>query len=138
MNKTKKIVFIIIGLLLVSIIYEIAIKNNSKSYSSYTKIEIPISQYDFGIIKYLDTITYSFKIKNIGHELLVIDNISTISSNVNLQIKDSILPPSYESEINVKFIPQNSNIGFNKIKISVRGNFENKFTELNLTGIVSE
>ncbi len=138
MKKTKNIVFIIIGILLLSLVYELVINDNTKSYSTYTKIEIPISQYDFGTIKYLDTITYSFKIKNIGDELLLIDNISTISPNVNLQIKDSILPPSYESEINIKFIAQNSNIGFNKIKISIRGNFENKLAELNLTGIVSE
>ena len=69
---------------------------------------------------------------------MLIDNISIYPSRATFQINDSIIPPKFETEISVKFIPQNSNIGVNNIKITIGGNFDIRFDELHLIGKVSE
>lgn len=138
MIKSRKFIILFISILLLIILYELGMKKSKKSYSIYTEIDTPISQFDFGTIKYLDTLYYSFKIINIGNELLIIDNISTNSSSTTFQLNDSIIPPNYETELNVKFIAHKPNIGTNNIKINVGGNFDNRITELHLTGIVAE
>lgn len=105
-------------------------------YNANAKVEIPITTYNFGTITFLDTIYYSFKIKNIGTESLIITQALPNCTCTVLEFNKQVVLPNNETFIKAQFIPNKSRLGFNSSTILVEGNFNGGITRLKLEGNV--
>lgn len=102
------------------------------------KADIPVKMYDFGKITYLDTINYTFIIRNTGREMLVINKVLPNCNCTVVDYKKGRISPGHSVEIKARFIPKKTILGLNKASILIEGNFNNGVTELILKGIVTD
>jgi len=132
-----KKLYILFGIIVIIMIIGFATYKQEKSYSVNAKVEIPIMEYDFGEITYLDTINYAFKIKNVGKEPLIINKVIPNCTCTLLSYESGIILPNNETEIFAQFIPNKTRLGENSVSILVEGNFNGGVTHLKMKGIVN-
>lgn len=134
--------YIIIGLLLITSIFIIALITHRREKFYYIdlkgKAEIPVKEYDFGQITYLDTVDYAFVIKNIGQEPLLINKVLPNCNCTVIEYKKGKVLPHQQTEIKARFIPKKTLLGKNSASILVEGNFNNGVTQLKLKGLVTD
>lgn len=134
--------YIIISFLLIVAIILVALITHKREKFYYVdlkgKAEIPVKEYDFGEITYLDTIDYDFVIKNIGQEPLTINRVLPNCNCTVIKYKKGRVLPNKQTEIKARFIPKKTLLGKNSASILVEGNFNNGVTELKLKGIVTD
>lgn len=135
--KKKTIIIIVISILVVIIIGFATYKEDS-FYNANAKVEIPVIEYDFGKITFLDTINYNFKIKNTGKESLIITQVLPNCICTVIEFDKRIILPNNETFIKTQFIPNKNRLGFNSASILVEGNFNGGVTHLKLKGIVTD
>ena len=102
------------------------------------KADIPVREYDFGNITYLDTVNYNFVIKNIGDEPLIINKVLPNCNCTVIDYKKTSIMPNQQTEIKARFIPKKAVLGKNSATILVEGNFDDGVTELTLKGYVTD
>lgn len=132
--KKKYLIIIVI----IFIILGISTYKHKTFYDVYAKVDITITEYNFGKITYLDTINYTFKIKNVSENPLI---ITQILSNCTCIITDStqgVILSNNEAEIKTQFIPNKTRLGEKNFSILVEGNFNGGVTYLKLKGIVTD
>lgn len=104
MNLKTKII-LILSLFLVGVItlgYFQAIPNTDER-SSIPRIEVLPTYFDFGKIKFGDTVTYSFKVKNIGENVLEIKRVATSCACTTANILKTQLEPGQETELTISY-----------------------------------
>lgn len=136
----KKIFITIIALFVITLIIALITHKREKYYyiELKGKADIPVKEYDFGKITYLDTVNYSFIIKNIGNEPLIINKVLPNCNCTVVDYKKSPILPNQQAEIKTQFIPKKTNLGKNSATILVEGNFNDGVTELVLKGLVTD
>lgn len=136
----KKSFIIIIGLILVMLIIALITHKREKYYyiELKGKADIPVREYDFGNITYLDTVNYNFVIKNIGDEPLIINKVLPNCNCTVVDYKKIPIMPNQQTEIKARFIPKKTFLGKNSATILVEGNFNDGVTELTLKGNVTD
>jgi len=136
----KKSFIIIIGLILVMLIIALITHKREKYYyiELKGKADIPVREYDFGNITYLDTVNYNFVIKNIGDEPLIINKVLPNCNCTVIDYKKTPIMPNQQTEIKACFIPKKAVLGKNSATILVEGNFDDGVTELTLKGNVTD
>lgn len=134
--------YIIISFSLIVMIFIIALITHKRKKFYYIelkgKAEIPIKEYDFGQITYLDTVDYAFIIKNIGYEPLIINKVLPNCNCTVIDYKKGKILPHQQTEIKARFIPKKTLLGKNSASILIEGNFNNGVTELKLKGLVTD
>ncbi|WP_375238767.1 DUF1573 domain-containing protein [Aurantibacter sp.] len=133
-----KKIYIILITVVILIVIGISTYKENKFYNVYGKAEIPVTEYDFGIITYLDTINYTFKIKNIGKEPLIINKVIPNCNCTVVDLKKGLVETNDITEIVTQFIPNKTRLGENSASILVEGNFNGGITHLKLKGIVND
>ncbi len=91
---------------------------------------------DFGIINLKDTVTKSFKIKNISSIPLVIKNVKTSCGCTLVKLNDTVIGENESTNITAKYIPNHNDKGKISKSIVVQANTKTGFTVLYLKGIV--
>lgn len=136
----KKIFITIIALIVITLIIALITHKREKYYyiELKGKADIPVKEYDFGKITYLDTVNYNFIIKNIGNEPLIINKVLPNCNCTVVDYKKSPILPNQQAEIKTQFIPKKTNLGKNSATILVEGNFNDGVTELVLKGLVTD
>lgn len=142
MSKTFKTIAITLIAVLFVFIISLKILTDSRYSINITKndgkIKIPVSVYNFGKISYKDSISYDFKIQNVGESPVVLSNITPSCNCTSLEYKKNIIQPADFLMIKAKFKPKKDDIGKNKITVFIKGNFELENATLTLEGNVTE
>lgn len=134
MKKIYIITAVIIGLVLIGF----ATYKEDKFYNIYGKADIKVKEYYFGEITYLDTINYTFKIKNVGDEPLIINKVLPNCDCILVDYEKGIINKNNVAKISTKFIPQKTRLGLISLRILVEGNFNDGVTHLKMKGIVND
>lgn len=134
MKKIYIITAVIIGLVLIGF----ATYKEDKFYNIYGKADIKVKEYDFGEITYLDTINYTFEIKNVGDEPLIINKVLPNCDCILVDYEKGIINKNNVAKISTKFIPQKTRLGLISLRILVEGNFNDGVTHLKMKGIVND
>ncbi|MCY1661261.1 DUF1573 domain-containing protein [Chryseobacterium sp. SL1] len=137
--KRKTFIIILTLILAILIIALITHKREKHYYVELKgKADIPVREYNFGNITYLDTVNYNFVIKNIGDEPLIINKVLPNCNCTVVDYKESPILPNQQAEIKARFIPKKTVLGKNSATILVEGNFNDGVTELTLKGNVTD
>lgn len=107
-------------------------KNKHYATIKYTK------EIDFGTIHSQDTVTKTFKIKNISENSLKINQIKTSCGCTVAKVNDSIVKKNESTDIIVQFIADNDKIGKINKSVVIDANTNPNFTVLYLKGIVEK
>jgi hypothetical protein len=128
----NKILYLILLILLISC-------DNKRKNIVLTKVSTEESEYDFGKANLNDTINYTFKIKNITKNNLIISNIATSCGCTQVGKTKRNLKFNEEANINIQFIPNENQIGtMVKNSVIVETNTEPPFTVFNIKGKVQK
>jgi hypothetical protein len=106
MNQQKTIasVFIILVIIGLGIVgYFKAVPSAKNNKGSRPQIQITPEIYDFGEIKYGQIAKHTFKVKNIGQEVLKITKIATSCGCTTAEIKEKSIAPGKEANLNVEY-----------------------------------
>ncbi|CAI8366999.1 MAG: Uncharacterised protein [Polaribacter sp. SA4-10] len=103
-----------------------------------SKIEALENEFDFGSITSKDTITHTFKIKNLAKTSLIVNNIATSCGCTTIGKIDSIYSNNEVVDITVQFIANNEQYGKVSNSVVVEMNTEPSFMIFRLKGIVSD
>jgi len=133
----KKIYISIVFILLIVIIGTLTYKEE-EIYNINGKAEISVKEYDFGEITYLDTVNYTFKIKNIGNEFLIINKVLPNCTCTIIEYNSGIIEKDSIGEVKAQFIPEKTRLGKNTASILVEGNFNGGITHFKIKGIVTD
>ena len=111
---------------------------NLKKKNSLAKIEIIETEFNFGKTTLNDTITHSFKIKNLTDTKLKINNLATSCGCTTTGTIDSIANKNETIEIKVQFIPKKEQLDKEvSNSVVVEMNTEPPFIILKLKGNVN-
>ena len=101
--KSKIFVFIIIGIIGGLAIYGYfnAVSPFQNQREGRPKIEVIPKSYDFGEIKYGKIVRHSFKIRNLGNEVLEIKKLATSCACTEAKIVKDRIFPGEEAELKV-------------------------------------
>lgn len=131
MKKYKIVFYISVSFLLVSCKYQ---PNELES----TKIYIENNEYDFGEISKTDTITHTFKIKNITNNPLKIDKIGTSCGCTTTNYSMGLIEKNNFAIIETKFIPKKNQRGKVRKSIVVKCNIDSSFVNLYVKGFIKD
>lgn len=95
------LIFIIIGLAVYGYFKSIPVVENQTK--NLPKIEITPKSFDFGEIQYGDVLKYTFKVKNIGSEVLEIKRVATSCACTTAEVEKKILNPGEGADLLVKY-----------------------------------
>jgi len=102
----KKLFFLILGLIILGLAgygYFKSIPGTDSRVGSYSQIEITPKAYDFGEIDFGDIVSYDFKIKNSGDEILEIKRVATSCPCANAKVEREKIEPGEEANLFVSY-----------------------------------
>lgn len=104
--KLKIFVFLILVILILGLAvfgYFNSIPGAENQTNNLPKIEISPQDFDFGDIDYGQVVEYSFKIKNLGKEILEIKRVATSCACTTAKIAKEIINPGEETDLIVRY-----------------------------------
>jgi hypothetical protein len=93
---------------------------------------------NFGNVKIGDTIYGNYKIKNKSENILKIKNVKSSCGCTIAKLKDTVVNPKSETQIKIRFIAKEENIGKISNSVVIEANTNPIFNVLYLNGTVSE
>ena len=106
MGSKKYLLFILPLLLIISIAvlgYFTAVPGLKEGVETYPKIGITPQSFDFGELKYGSIAEYTFKVKNLGLEILMIGKLATSCACTSAQIEKVSILPGEEVDLLIKY-----------------------------------
>lgn len=103
MNQKIIILLFVLILILGVVGYFKAIPGHKNQTDDVPQIEINQNTFDFGEIEYGAIAEHSFKVKNIGNEVLEIRKIATSCACTSAEVSKKILEPEEEIDLNVVY-----------------------------------
>ena len=97
------LILIIVILGIVSYGYFKATPGAGNQSGNLPKIEVTPAYFDFGEINYGEVVNYSFKVKNLGNEILEIKRVATSCSCASAKIAKEKIGPGEEIELLVSY-----------------------------------
>lgn len=103
----------------------------------YSKIVIENQDFDFGNISVNDTVSYTYKVKNISEEPLIVTKIVSNCNCVETNYTKTPILKNQELNISAKFISKKENFGPINILMLIECNIEKGAEVISMSGYVS-
>ncbi|MFC5194567.1 DUF1573 domain-containing protein [Bizionia hallyeonensis] len=145
----EKILFV--ALVLLAIIITIITIKNVKSTETleetsedefeeqiYAQIQIEEQDFDFGLISVKDTVSYTYQIKNISDEPLIVTNVISNCNCIDYEYNKQPLQKNQVLYISTKFIATKDKIDAVNNLMLVECNIEMGAAVLSMSGYISE
>ena len=104
--RSKTIFFLIFALIVVGLIvygYFKATPGIENPTEKHPQIEIIPKSFDFGEIEYGEVVEYTFKVKNLGEEILEIKRVATSCGCTTAEVEKEIINPGEETNLFVEY-----------------------------------
>lgn len=101
-----------------------------------SNIEFSNKSYDFGVISMRDTVDYTFKIKNLSDQDLILKGVESSCSCTITDFTKEPVKKNRTAKVRVKFIPFEK--GITKKSVVLYANTKPKLTVLSLNGVIEE
>lgn len=103
--NSKLLLIIVLGIVLGLAIYGYfrAMPSGKNLTGEQPQIEITPKFFDFGEVKYGKAVEYSFKVKNLGTEILEIKRVATSCACTTAKIAKEIIEPGEEAALKVVY-----------------------------------
>lgn len=106
MRSKKNLIFILPLLLMIGIAvlgYLEAVPGLKEGVENYPKIEISPQSFDFGELEYGSIAEHTFKVKNLGIEILEIEKVATSCACTAAKIEKVSIKPGEEVDLLIKY-----------------------------------
>ncbi|WP_299683970.1 DUF1573 domain-containing protein [uncultured Dokdonia sp.] len=124
------------SLYILPIIFLFFVGCNQKGKSDLAAIEVIGKEYNFGEIKYDDTLTHTFKIKNVSNNYYLIDKVGVSCGCTSAIFTENPVIKNEYAQVEVGYIASKDDIGLVEKSIVVSDNSEKGFQILYLKGTV--